>query len=135
MFDKAKTLEGILKNPTDNIDMQGYIAHYYSFFDEESGNTREEGMKQLEFHLKDDALAKRILYFKALDVYNKAINGEKTANSKDSESKVEKGESSNVNSTLLPIIPKFWPKSLILSYLGLLLNYIFIVANFFSSLL
>lgn len=34
--------------------MQKIIKHYDSFFDEDSGNTREEGLKQLKEYLVED---------------------------------------------------------------------------------
>lgn len=53
-FFKALGLDDVLEDKTKNIDMQKIIKHYDSFFDEDSWNTREEGLKQLKEYLVED---------------------------------------------------------------------------------
>jgi len=52
-FIKAKELDNKLADKSKNGEMNAIMDHYRSFFDEESGNTREQGIEQLEQYLKD----------------------------------------------------------------------------------
>jgi len=52
-FLKAKELDKMLPDKSKNGEMNALMKHYGSFFDEESGNTREQGIEQLEEYLKD----------------------------------------------------------------------------------
>ena len=53
-FELAKKLEDKLTDKTKNNEMNAIIKFYASYFDEDSGNSREEGIKQLESFLKEE---------------------------------------------------------------------------------
>jgi hypothetical protein len=61
-FRKAENLDkalskNSLSNPEQNVEMKRLIEFYSTFFDEDSGNTREEGIKQLRRYLIDEVKA------------------------------------------------------------------------------
>lgn len=125
-LNKADVLENMLPDVSRNNTMNYLMTQYRSFFDEESGNTREQGIDQLKTYLREDLAIKRKFYMDALRAHDKAINGE-SSSSKD----LNKGESSNMNSTfILAILPKNIYINIILRYLISLLNTIFIVIGF-----
>lgn len=51
---KAKKLDEKISDKTQNRDMNEITKYYGTFFDNESGNNREEGIKQLESYLKQE---------------------------------------------------------------------------------
>lgn len=51
---KAKVLDSKLSDKSKNTEMKDIMRFYDSYFDEESGNTREEGIKELEVYLVEE---------------------------------------------------------------------------------
>ena len=56
-FLKAKNLDDSLSDKSKNWEMKQIIQHYDSFFDESSGNSREEGINELHKYLKEELLS------------------------------------------------------------------------------
>jgi chaperonin cofactor prefoldin len=52
IINKARNLEDILSDKTKNAEMNKIMKFYGSYFDEESGNTRKEGIDQLKEYLE-----------------------------------------------------------------------------------
>jgi predicted solute-binding protein len=50
---KAKELDNMLTDKSLNTDMNRIMKFFETFFDEESGNTREQGIKQVEELLEE----------------------------------------------------------------------------------
>ena len=61
----AIKLDKILKDKSKNNSMEKIMSFYEEFFDEDSGNTKEEGLKQLHQELLDDFHHKKKLYEEA----------------------------------------------------------------------
>ena len=51
---KAERLDSILVDKSKNNEMLQVVNHFSSFFDEDSGNTREEGIIQVKKYLKEE---------------------------------------------------------------------------------
>ena len=58
-FQKAKDLDNMLANKSDNWEMKKIMAFYESYFDEDSGNTRQQGIEQLENYLNEEVSGHR----------------------------------------------------------------------------
>jgi NADH-ubiquinone oxidoreductase chain 3 len=54
MLDKAKALDDKISDKSKNGEMNKIISYYETYFDEDSGNTREEGIKQVKEYLKEE---------------------------------------------------------------------------------
>ena len=125
---KAKDLDAKLPDKSQNWDMNHIIKFFDSFFDEDSGNTREEGIKQLEDFLQGERklyldkcakLKKDIEEIKTEYVNRKAAEEQSKENIEENieenQKPIEKGKGKleedqplikNIN-TFLPIIPKY----------------------------
>lgn len=55
IFRKAKSLDDKLANKSANREMNEIMSHYETYFDEDSGNSREEGVQQLQEYLEGEA--------------------------------------------------------------------------------
>lgn len=53
-LDKVSKLDDKLSDKSKNREMEEFIEKYPSFFDEESGNTRKEGISQLKGYLEEE---------------------------------------------------------------------------------
>jgi hypothetical protein len=53
-LDKVSKLDDKLSDKSKNREMEKFIEKYPSFFDEESGNNREEGISQLKGYLEEE---------------------------------------------------------------------------------
>jgi len=62
---KALELDKIIPDKSKNRSMQEIMSHYKEFFDEDSGNNKQEGLKQLYKELSDDLKNKHSKYKKA----------------------------------------------------------------------
>lgn len=54
IFKKARYLEDALKDKSQNTEMKKVINYYETYFDEESGNTREQGIEELQQYLNTE---------------------------------------------------------------------------------
>jgi len=61
---KAKALDENLPDKSQNWEMKQIMKHYETYFDEESGNTRQEGIEQLEKYIKEEAESRFNIYKK-----------------------------------------------------------------------
>jgi len=92
ILNKALDLDKKLSDKTKNSEMNRIIEYYSHFFDEESGNNRKQGIKQVLQELKQDFRVKNIAYNKAKQDFEKVRNS-------------SAAEASNINSSnILPII-------------------------------
>ena len=78
--------------------MEQLIKFYDSYFDEDSGNTREEGIKQLQSYLKEES--------QSLKASCTSLKKELDKMEKELETRVMKGE--NINA-FIPIISLYRP--------------------------
>jgi hypothetical protein len=62
LLDKAKSLDDKLSDKSKNGEMNIIISYYETYFDEDSGNTRQEGIKQVHEYLKEEAKSYLIYY-------------------------------------------------------------------------
>ena len=103
---KVKNLEDILSDKTKNEEMKNIMEFYESYFDEESGNTRQEGIDQLKDYL-DAELKTRSTTIRKLkqniDELDKEINSKKEAG-ESAKKEAEKATEENKN-IFIPIIP------------------------------
>jgi hypothetical protein len=111
MLEKAKSLDDKLPDKTKNREMQKIIEYYDSYFDEESGNRREEGIKQVHEYLKEEAkshfnsynnIKMKIANLQKELAERKAVEGNQKLVE---ESKKKVVEDTKNSFSLLPIIP------------------------------
>lgn len=62
LFNRAKALDDKLLDKSKNGEMNEMIKFYASFFDEESGNDREQGIKKVQDYLTGEAQSKTAIY-------------------------------------------------------------------------
>jgi prefoldin subunit 5 len=102
---KAKDLDTKISDKSKNRDMNEIIKYYDTFFDKDSGNDREEGIKQLEGYLKEelsgfkDNLRK---IKKDIDEIKKEKDAKKAV--EDAKKAVEENKN-----TFFPLIPMYSP--------------------------
>jgi hypothetical protein len=81
-LDKVSKLDNKLSDKSKNREMNEFIEMYPSFFDEESGNTREEGIIQLKSYLEQEEKAyksKCMELKKNIDEMKKELDSKKEA--------------------------------------------------------
>ena len=98
---KAKDLDAKLPDKSKNWDMNHIIKFFDSFFDEDSGNTREEGIKELEDFLRGE----RKLYLEKCAKLKKDIEEIKTeyVNRKAAEEQSKENIEENIEENQKPI--------------------------------
>ena len=109
MLDKAISLDDKLSDKTKNGEMNKIISYYETYFDEDSGNTREEGIKQVHGYLKEEAKShlnnhKNIKM--KIDNIQKEIDKRKAVEgNKKAEEEIKKAVENNQNTfSILPLI-------------------------------
>lgn len=124
IFRKAKSLEDKIANKSLNREMNEIMSHYETYFDEESGNSRKEGIQQLQEYLEGEAKSSFNTYTTVklkLDQIKQEIDKRKAVeNQKDIEEKkavenqkvvedTEKAVDEHKNTVLsiLPILPMY----------------------------
>jgi hypothetical protein len=95
---QAENLDMKLSDKSKNRAMNEIIESHISFFNEESGNTREEGIKQLQKHLEE-----KKFFFR-----NECTKIKNTINEIEKEQEMRRAVAENVN-TFLPIITLYNP--------------------------
>jgi len=105
-LNKAKDLDMKLPDKSKNWDMKKIMEFHASFFDEDSGNTREEGIEQLNSYLEEEKKGYRR---NIMNIKIKFKEIEKELNiKKEAEEKIKKAAEENKN-LFLPIIPMYSP--------------------------
>ena len=103
---RASNLEDILSDKTKNDDMNKIIAFYETYFDEESGNTRKEGINQLKEYLNGELWTRsndiKKLQEKILEI-NKVIHSKKEA--EQAAKKAAENVTEENKKYFIPIIP------------------------------
>lgn len=100
---KAIDLDSVLPDKTKNWEMKQIMKFYEHFFDEDSGNTREEGIKQLNGYLWDEHKT----YKNKLDTLKTRIQDiEKEVRSR-KELKPDNTSVIDKNQIIYPLIPIF----------------------------
>ena len=97
-FTKAENLEKILTDKSTNSDMNKIMEFHPVFFDEESGNNRESGVKELKRYLEEEVKAQTSLCEKTqkyLEDLTKELNARK--------------EIEETKNTFIPIISFYSP--------------------------
>lgn len=112
---RAKDLDSKLPDKSKNWEMKKIMEFYDSYFDEDSGNTREQGIEQLEGYLREELKTHRNNYINLknkLDEIKKVVDAKKAVEEnkkaveedkkevEENKKAVEKNEN-----TLLPILP------------------------------
>jgi hypothetical protein len=110
-FDKAKKLDTKISDKSKNGDMNEIIKYYNTYFDEDSGNSREEGIKQLEDYLKEELSSFKGNLTKIkndIDEIKKEIYAKKAVEDGKKEVDVKKAVEDNKN-TFFPVITMYSP--------------------------
>jgi hypothetical protein len=106
IVNRARNLENILKDKTQNQEMNRLMKFYESYFDEDSGNTRKQGIDQLKEYL-DGELNTHLYNLRKLKVnineLTKEINNKKEA--EESAKKAAEKAAEEKNKIFIPIIP------------------------------
>lgn len=98
--DKAKRLDDMLPDKSQNAEMKKIMNFYESYFDDESGNSREEGIKQVQDYIKGEIRN----YQKRRETLKTEIKAIEKELDDRKELDIKKAVEENTN-TLLPIIP------------------------------
>lgn len=67
ILEKFSKIDSVITDKSTNTELAKIMEHYNSYFDEESGNTKEEGINQLKEYLKQEKDASANTYKKATE--------------------------------------------------------------------
>ena len=101
---RAKALDESLPDKSQNWEMKQIMKHYETYFDEDSGNTREQGIEQLEKYIKEEAES-RFNEYEKLSKKMKDIKEEITKRREIEENQKAVEENQNTFLSIFPIIP------------------------------
>lgn len=99
---KAEDLDKMLSDKTKNREMNKIMEFHESFFDEDSGNTREDGIEQLRAYWIEE---KKGYYKDHLDLKKKIKDLDEELDKK----KAAKKAAEENENTFIPIIPMYSP--------------------------
>jgi hypothetical protein len=109
---RAKYLDTKLPDKSTNGEMNVIMRYYNTYFDPDSGNTREEGIKQLQDYLKEELNTSKYNINKLrkdIDEIKKAMDAKKAV--EDAKKPVEDAKKAieDNKKTFFPIIPMYSP--------------------------